>query len=137
MQPELRHGLLIMMDRILVVEDDPALLRGLADNLRAEPYDVLTATDGESACELIRQERPDLVLLDLTLPRLDGLEVCRRVRDEGIRTPIVMLTSRSEEADRVRGLELGADDYVSKPFSLSELFARIRGILRHRREWLT
>jgi CheY-like chemotaxis protein len=126
-----------MMDRILVVEDDPALLRGLADNLRGEPYDVLTATDGEAACQVIRQERPDLVLLDLTLPRLDGLEVCRRVRGEGIRTPIVMLTSRSEEADRIRGLELGADDYVSKPFSLLELFARIRGLLRHRREWLT
>ena len=124
------------MDRILIVEDDPALLRGLADNLRAEPYDVLTATDGELACRLIREQRPDLIVLDLTLPRVDGLEVCRRTRHDGIRTPIVMLTSRSEEGDRVRGLELGADDYISKPFSLTELLARVRGILHHRREWL-
>lgn len=124
------------MDRILVVEDDPALLRGLADNLRAESYDVLTAADGELACRLIRQERPDLIVLDLTLPGLDGLEVCRRARHEGVRSPIVMLTSRNEEGDRVRGLELGADDYISKPFSLSELLARVRGILHHRREWL-
>jgi serine phosphatase RsbU (regulator of sigma subunit) len=124
------------MDRILIVEDDPSLLRGLVDNLRAEPYDVLTATDGEMACRLIRLERPDLIVLDLTLPRIDGLEVCRRARDEGVRTPIVMLTSRNEEGDRVRGLDLGADDYISKPFSLAELLARVRGILHHRREWL-
>lgn len=125
------------MERILVVEDDPALLRGLTDNLRCESYDVLTATDGHAAFRMIRSAQPDLVVLDLTLPGLDGLEVCRRVRDAGLRTPIVMLTSRTEESDRVRGLEVGADDYVSKPFSLPELFARIRGILRHRRSWLT
>lgn len=125
------------MERILVVEDDPALLRGLTDNLRCESYDVTTATDGLTAYRMIRSEQPDLVVLDLTLPGLDGLEVCRRVREAGLRTPIVMLTSRSEESDRVRGLELGADDYVSKPFSLPELCARIRGILRHRRSWLT
>ncbi len=125
------------MERILVVEDDPALLRGLVDNLRCESYDVVSATDGELACRMIRSAHPDLVVLDLTLPRLDGVEVCRRMRGEGVRTPIVMLTSRSEESDRVRGLEVGADDYVSKPFSLPELFARIRSILRHRRDWLT
>lgn len=125
------------MERILVVEDDPALLRGLTDNLRCESYDVVTATDGLAAFQMIRTAQPDLVVLDLTLPGLDGLEVCRRVRELGLRTPIVMLTSRSEEGDRVHGLEMGADDYVSKPFSLPELFARIRSILRHRRSWQT
>jgi sigma-B regulation protein RsbU (phosphoserine phosphatase) len=125
-----------MNDRILVVEDDPALLRGLADNLRAEAFDVLTATDGGAACHMIRCERPDLVVLDVTLPGLDGFEVCRRMREEGLRTPILMLTSRSDEPDRVEGLTSGADDYVTKPFSLSELFARIRGILLRRRAWL-
>jgi sigma-B regulation protein RsbU (phosphoserine phosphatase) len=125
-----------MSDRILVVEDDPALLRGLTDNLRAESFDVLTATDGGVACHLIRCERPDLVVLDVTLPGLDGFEVCRRMRGEGLQTPILMLTSRGDESDRVQGLTAGADDYVTKPFSLSELFARIRGILLHRRAWL-
>ena len=125
-----------MTDRILVVEDDPALLRGLADNLRAEAFDVLTATDGGAACHMIRCQRPDLVVLDVTLPGLDGFEVCRRMREEGVRTPILMLTSRSDESDRVEGLTSGADDYVTKPFSLSELLARIRGILLRRRAWL-
>ena len=125
-----------MTDRILVVEDDPALLRGLTDNLRAEAYDVLTATDGSVACHLIRCERPDLVVLDVTLPGLNGFEVCRRMRGEGLRTPILMLTSRGDESDRVEGLTAGADDYVTKPFSLSELFARIRGILLRRRAWV-
>jgi phosphoserine phosphatase RsbU/P len=125
-----------MSDRILVVEDDPALLRGLTDNLRAEAYDVLTASEGGAACHLIRCERPDLVVLDVTLPGLDGFEVCRRMRGEGLRTPILMLTSRGDESDRVEGLTAGADDYVTKPFSLSELFARIRGILVRRRAWL-
>ena len=118
------------MSRILVVEDDPAILRGLADNLAFESHEVLTATDGESACSLIRDKNPDLIILDLMLPRLSGYEVCRRVRGEGVMTPIVMLTARGEEADRVLGLDLGADDYVTKPFSIRELLARVRAILR-------
>jgi DNA-binding response OmpR family regulator len=118
------------MSRILVVEDDPAILRGLADNLRFESHDVLTATDGEVACTLIREQRPELIILDLMLPRLSGYEVCRRMRGEGVTTPIVMLTARGEEADRVLGLDLGADDYVSKPFSVPELMARVRAMLR-------
>ena len=118
------------MSRILVVEDDPAILRGLADNLAYESHEVLTASDGELACTLIRDRKPDLVILDLMLPRVSGYEVCRRVRDEGLTTPIVMLTARGEEADRVLGLDLGADDYVSKPFSVRELMARIRAVLR-------
>jgi DNA-binding response OmpR family regulator len=118
------------MSRILVVEDDAAILRGLADNLAFESYEVLTATDGEVACSLIRERKPDLIILDLMLPRLSGYEVCRRVRAEGLLTPIVMLTARNEEADRVLGLDLGADDYVSKPFSVRELMARVRALLR-------
>ena len=118
------------MSRILVVEDDPAILRGLVDNLAFESHEVLTATDGEIACALIREKRPDLVILDLMLPRLSGYEVCRRVRGEGITTPIVMLTARGEEADRILGLDLGADDYVTKPFSVHELMARVRAVLR-------
>ena len=118
------------MSRILVVEDDPAILRGLADNLKFESYEVLTAGDGEAGYSLIREKKPDLIILDLMLPRLSGYEVCRKVRTEGITTPIVMLTARGEEADRVLGLDLGADDYISKPFSVRELMARVRAILR-------
>jgi DNA-binding response OmpR family regulator len=118
------------MSTILAIEDDPAILRGLADNLRFESYQVVTATDGESGYALIRQRKPDLIILDLMLPKLSGYEICRKVRAEGIRTPILMLTARGEEADRVLGLDLGADDYVGKPFSIRELLARIRAILR-------
>jgi DNA-binding response OmpR family regulator len=118
------------MSRILVVEDDPAILRGLADNLAFESHEVLTATNGEQACILIRDKQLDLIILDLMLPRLSGYEVCRKMRGEGISTPIVMLTARDQEADRVLGLDLGADDYVSKPFSIRELMARVRAILR-------
>jgi DNA-binding response OmpR family regulator len=118
------------MSRILVVEDDPAILRGLADSLRRESYDVLTAADGESAWRLVQQKNPDLVILDLMLPKMSGYEVCRKMRGEGLNTPILMLTARGEEGDRVLGLDLGADDYVSKPFSLRELLARVRALLR-------
>jgi serine phosphatase RsbU (regulator of sigma subunit) len=122
------------MSRILVVEDDPAVLRGLRDNLTFESYEVLTASDAERAYRMIHDERPDLVLMDVMLPGMDGGELCRRVRAEGVTTPIVMLTAKAEEADRVIGLDLGADDYVTKPFALRELCARIRSILRNRRD---
>jgi len=118
------------MSTILAIEDDPAILRGLADNLRFESYDVLTATDGEAGYALIRDKRPDLIILDLMLPKLSGYEICRKVRAEGLQTPILMLTARGEEGDRVLGLDLGADDYVAKPFSIRELLARIRALLR-------
>ena len=118
------------MTRLLVVEDDPSILRGLADNLKFESYDVLTAADGESAYRLIHERKPDLVVLDLMLPNMSGYDVCRRVRSEGVTTPIVMLTARGEEWDRVLGLDLGADDYITKPFSVRELLARIRAVLR-------
>jgi DNA-binding response OmpR family regulator len=118
------------MSVILVVEDDPAILRGLTDNLRFESYEVLTATDGESGYKVLAEKQPDLLILDLMLPRMSGYEVCRKARAAGITTPIMMLTARGEEADRVLGLDLGADDYVSKPFSIRELLARVRAILR-------
>jgi two-component system response regulator VicR len=118
------------VSRILVVEDDPAILRGLADNLKFDAHDVLTAGDGETGYRLIREKNPDLVILDLMLPRMSGYEVCRKVRSDGLSTPIVMLTARGEEADRILGLDLGADDYITKPFSVRELLARVRAILR-------
>jgi DNA-binding response OmpR family regulator len=118
------------MRRVLVIEDDPAILRGLADNLTFEGYEVSTATDGEAGYRLQKAQKPDLIVLDLMLPRMSGLELCRRLRAEGVQTPILMLTARSEESDRVIGLDLGADDYMTKPFSVRELMARIRAILR-------
>jgi DNA-binding response OmpR family regulator len=118
------------MSRILVVEDDPAILRGLADNLKFESHEVLTATDGETGYRLIQEKKPELIILDLMLPKLSGYEICRKLREEGVATPILMLTARGEEADRVLGLDLGADDYVAKPFSVRELMARVRALLR-------
>jgi len=118
------------MSRVLIVEDDPAILRGLADNLRFESHEVLTASDGETGYQLAREKRPEVVVLDLMLPRMSGYEVCRKLRADGVQTPILMLTARGEEADRILGLDLGADDYVTKPFSVRELMARIRAVLR-------
>lgn len=118
------------MSRILIIEDDHAILRGLKDNLEYESYDVITATDGEQGYNLIQEHEPDLIVLDLMIPKMDGYELCQKVRHEGVATPILMLTARSEEVDRVQGLDLGADDYVTKPFSVPELLARIRAILR-------
>lgn len=118
------------MKRILIIEDDLAILRGLKDNLEYESYEVLTAEDGEQGYCLIREKKPDLIILDLMLPKMSGYELCRKVRDEGVTTPILMLTARGEEVDRVLGLDLGADDYVTKPFSVPELLARVRAILR-------
>lgn len=118
------------MTRILVVEDDAAILRGLKDNLEAEAHQVITATDGESGYHMIRTEAPDLVILDLMLPKLSGYEVCRKVREDNLTLPIMMLTARGEEADRILGLDLGADDYMAKPFSVRELLARVRALLR-------
>lgn len=120
------------MSRLLVVEDDPAILRGLSDNLRAESHDVTTAVEGEMAFRMARDGGFDLVLLDVMLPKMNGFEVCRRLRAEGSNVPILMLTARGEEVDRVRGLDLGADDYLTKPFSLAELQARVRALLRRR-----
>jgi serine phosphatase RsbU (regulator of sigma subunit) len=122
------------MSRILIVEDDPAILCGLRDNLEFESHEVLTAADGEAGYQAVRDHAPELVILDLMLPKLSGYDLCRRVRGEGFHAPILMLSARSQESDRVVGLDLGANDYVSKPFSLRELLARVRALLRHERE---
>jgi DNA-binding response OmpR family regulator len=117
-------------NRILVVEDDPAVARSLQIALQREGYTILAASTGMEALALARSASPSLVLLDLRLPDLSGFDVCRRLRSEGLRMPILMLTARDEEADKVVGLELGADDYVVKPYSLRELLSRIRAQLR-------
>ena len=118
---------------ILVIEDDAAILFGLRDNLQRAGYAVRSAGDGHLGLELVRTLRPDLVLLDLMLPGLSGHEVCRRIRDDGLEMPVVMLTALGEEAQVVRGLNLGADDYVTKPFGIGELMARVAALLRRRR----
>ena len=118
------------MSRILIIEDELPLQRALADNFAFESYNVLTAADGETGYRLAKEENPDLVILDLMLPGMSGYDVCRKLRADGIATPILMLTARGEEADRVVGLDLGADDYVTKPFSIRELSARVRALLR-------
>ena len=118
------------MKRILVVEDDSAIAFGLQVDLRSEGYDVEIASDGERALQLARRENFDLILLDVMLPRKDGFEVCRELRLGGTKTPIIMLTAKVQEAEKVMGLELGADDYVTKPFSPRELRARVKAALR-------
>ncbi len=118
------------MSRILVVEDEPDMREGLRYNLEFEGHQVAVAADGSSGIEAIRRGDLDLVVLDLMLPGLSGLEVVRRLRLEGVRTPIIILTARGQESDKVLGLKLGADDYVTKPFSLRELLARIEAVLR-------
>jgi DNA-binding response OmpR family regulator len=118
------------MTRILVVEDEPAIAFGLEADLKAEGYDVEVAGDGETAARRAREGGFGLILLDVMLPRKDGFEVCRELRRAGIRTPVILLTARSHEVEKVMGLEWGADDYVTKPFSPPELRARIKAVLR-------
>ena len=118
------------MKRILIVEDDPAILKGLQISLEEEHYQISTASDGENGYQLAQEENFDLIILDLMLPGKNGQEICRELRSLGDKTPIIMLTSRKEESDKVLGLELGADDYVTKPFSIRELQARIKVQLR-------
>lgn len=119
-----------MKARILVVDDEESLVKLVAHNLTREGYEVITALDGRQAWEKIRLEAPDLIILDLMLPGEDGLEICRHLREEKNQTPVLMLTARDDEIDRVLGLELGADDYVTKPFSVRELMARVKAVLR-------
>jgi len=116
--------------RLLVVEDDPNIVELLSASLRFAGFEVTAATNGAEAVAAARQVRPDLVVLDVMLPDLDGFEVIRRMRDGGVRTPVVFLTARDATEDKIRGLTLGGDDYVTKPFSLEELTARIRAVLR-------
>jgi DNA-binding response OmpR family regulator len=118
------------MARILVVEDEPDLLLGLEDDLKLEGYEVEAVRDGETASQRAREQPFDLIILDVMLPHKDGFEVCRELRRAGLRTPMILLTAKTQESDKVLGLELGADDYVTKPFSPRELRARIKAALR-------
>lgn len=118
------------MPRILVVEDEPGIAMGLQDDLRLEGWDVELIEDGAAASRRAREEEFDLILLDVMLPSKDGLDVCRELRRAGLRTPIIMLTAKAQEAEKILGLDVGADDYVTKPFSPKELRARIRAALR-------
>lgn len=118
------------MSRILIVEDDRDLAFGLSDDLQVEGYEVEVVADGESAIKRVRKDHWDLILLDIMLPNKDGFEVCRQLRHSGIRTPIIMLTARAQEAEKILGLELGADDYITKPFNPRELRARVKAVLR-------
>jgi two-component system, OmpR family, phosphate regulon response regulator PhoB len=132
MTPAKQEAQQIMKPRVLVVEDESALATLLHYNLEREGYLVFEARDGEEALLIAEEQNPDLILLDWMLPQLSGIEVCRRLRgrEESRNTPIIMLTARGEEGDRIRGLDTGADDYITKPFSMSELIARIRAVMR-------
>jgi DNA-binding response OmpR family regulator len=118
------------MSRILIVEDEPSIALGLEDDLKIEGYEVEVVTDGATAFSRAADGQYDLLLLDVMLPKKDGFAVCRELRQAGVRTPIVLLTAKSQEIDKVVGLEIGADDYVTKPFSPRELMARIKAVLR-------
>lgn len=118
------------MTTILIVEDEPNMRMGLKDNLEFEGFEVNTADEGNLGLQLILENRYDLIILDVMMPNLSGFDICRKVRSKNIETPIILLTAKGEEIDKVLGLELGADDYITKPFSLRELLARIKAILR-------
>lgn len=118
------------MARILIVEDEKEMALGLKDNFEFEGYDVQIAEDGESAIEKTQAYKPHLIILDIMLPKKSGYDVCRELRSKGIQTPVIMLTARGEEIDKILGLELGADDYITKPFSVRELLSRVKAVLR-------
>ncbi len=116
--------------RILIVEDEPAMLRGLKDAFASKGYEVATAKDGEAGLDLALSKDLDLILLDIMLPRVNGYQICRAAREHGLETPIVMITAKGREEDIILGLNLGADDYITKPFRIGELMARVRALLR-------
>ncbi len=120
------------MKTVLIVEDNASMLRGLHDNFKSHGYKVLTATDGEVGLKLAMEAGADLIVLDVMLPKVNGYEICQFIRQEGVQTPVLLLTARDEESDIVLGLKLGADDYVTKPFSIRELLARCEALMRRR-----
>ena len=122
------------METVLIIEDDSTMLRGLKDNFEYAGYNVLTAADGEEGLNAALEAKPDLIILDIMLPKINGYELCRLVRKEKLEMPIIMLTAKGEESDIVLGLNLGADDYVTKPFSIKELLARAAALLRRSRQ---
>ena len=119
-----------MKNKILIVEDEPAMVAGLRDNFEYEGYEVISAEDGVTGLERALADNPDLVVLDVMMPRMSGLDVCKQLKAKRPSVPIIMLTARGQEIDKVVGLELGADDYVTKPFSVRELMARVKAVLR-------
>jgi two-component system alkaline phosphatase synthesis response regulator PhoP len=121
------------METILIIEDDSSMLRGLKDNFAYAGYNVLTAADGEKGLNAVLDAKPDLIILDIMLPKINGYEICRLIRKEKLDMPIIMLTAKGEESDIILGLNLGADDYVTKPFSIKELLARAAAFLRRRK----
>jgi len=123
-----------MPSKILVVDDEKSIVEIISYNLQKEGYDVITANDGMQGLKTALSENPDLILLDIMMPKLDGFEVCKRLREKKLQTPVIMLTARAEEVDKVLGFELGADDYVTKPFGVRELMARVKANLRKRAE---
>ena len=118
------------METVLIIEDDPTMLIGLRDNFEFKGYKVLTAADGEKGLKAALNSKPDLIILDIMLPKINGYEICRLIREEKLAMPVIMLTAKGEESDIVLGLNLGADDYVTKPFSIKELLARAAAFLR-------
>ncbi|MGD0338503.1 MAG: response regulator transcription factor [Bacteroidota bacterium] len=122
------------MKRILIVEDDASILRLLIDTLKTERFDITTASDGEAGYKIARQKKFDLIILDVMLPSMDGFEICKNLRNNNIASPILMLTAKGEEVDKVIGLEIGADDYMTKPFGVRELIARVHALLRRQTE---
>jgi DNA-binding response OmpR family regulator len=122
------------MAKILIIEDEEAILLALEDNLEMEGYTVESANDGEQGLSMAREGKYDLIILDIMLPRMDGFDVCKQLQQDRIMTPILMLTAKSQEIDKVLGLELGADDYVTKPFSPRELLARVKALLRRSKQ---
>lgn len=123
-----------MAKEILIIEDEPGILMSLKDEFESQGYEVRTAEDGKTGLSSAKEKKPDLIILDLMLPVMDGYDVCKKLRREGDRTPIIMLTVKDKEVDKVLGLELGADDYVTKPFSFAELNARVKAIFRRTEE---
>ncbi len=122
------------MKTILIIEDDPSIQRGLHDALTEEHFSVLAASDGEKGYQMAKRENISLIILDLMLPSKNGKEICRDLRSDGVQMPILMLTSKKQEMDKVIGLEIGADDYMTKPFSIRELIARVKALLRRQFE---
>jgi DNA-binding response OmpR family regulator len=124
-----------MKETILIIEDDPSISKGLEKNLRFEGFSVLAAADGELGLELALDKTPDLILLDVMMPKMNGFEVLEELKRRDIEIPVIMLTAKGEEIDKVQGLKMGADDYVTKPFGLKELLARIQAVLRRKRRF--
>jgi len=122
------------METVLIIEDDPTMLRALKDNFEFKGYSVVTASDGEAGLNAALDSKPELILLDIMLPKINGYEICRLIRQQELEMPIIMLTAKGEESDIVLGLNLGADDYVTKPFSIKELLARAAAFLRRSRQ---